>query len=378
MRLRAARVLRCGRRALSTAATTAEPAERGWFKPTMAAMSTAGAAAAGATYALAAKTVDDDEFRTWLRRDYTSVARWIEDDVLVNYAPTSWALQIRIQDDCPGEAALARVLPDWPNPGAFPTPSSEMTEIGRQCFWRLNPTALRKSATEVASAPGQSSPSAGVVPSPIAGMPSSMPRLEPIAANDEEESHESVEEEDDSKWTSPNLEDLVSAWTTGVPPADPAILHVPEASAARYGAALRAYAGEQMANESVGGIVTGGSRVIRLPRLLRDDDGEGGGGGGSGGSADLERGLQRLRASGAYINAELAALDVSSAALSKRAARGEGGGTALSRVKERCASPLSSPPRACSAPAGDLPGDRPGALLDLSPRPALPPRPLLL
>ena len=131
--------------------------------PTAAAASVVGAASVGSTYYMASRFVEDAGFRKWMRGDYSRVADWLEETVLVEYAPPSWKRQVRIQEDYElseddhGAAALHRPLPPPTavgvgsfNIGVAPFAPPSMSEPGQRFYGRLAGLTDEAGAVQVA------------------------------------------------------------------------------------------------------------------------------------------------------------------------------------------------------------------------------------
>ena len=180
------------RRGLSTAAVAAEEeAPRGKLVPTLAAASSISAAAGAVVYMGSKRFVDSAEFRTDVRRDHAQVAQWVEDVVLREYAPTSWAKQIRIEDDLAQgsqleELSAARL--SGLNIGTAPFAPATMSQAGQQFFMRFSePPAAAEPTVAVSSEAAVSASERAVATalfSPPKGDASPTLALAPIAPDD--------------------------------------------------------------------------------------------------------------------------------------------------------------------------------------------------
>ena len=364
-------IIRSSRRLLSAVAaspTTAppvKPAERGRLLPTTAALSTAAVAGAGAVYLLSRTFVEDASFREKLRSERSTVASWIEDEVLAKYAPAAWAQSVRIHDELGSEAEQGVHQLHMPNVGVLQPPPSELSTMGQLFYGRFAGLDLMeiytRSGAFKSTAEGSSMHIAGIDlgVTPIAGNPN----FAAMAPDDDDAAAEPpgslaasmtrfVEDEpalgpyltdgaDGARYSAGAEASRYAAWTMAKPPALPTRQLVPDKAGRRFEDLLQQYARD--AALDVGSLpatsARSGWRLISLPEVLRDESHltnrdeshlEA-----SGLSHVPARRLQWLRLYEAYLEAEEQALDAHLGAMTRLATQSEGGGVGLMRMQAR-------------------------------------------
>ena len=376
------RSLRLTSRRLSSAAVAAAPGAapakkepRGKLIPAMGAMSAAAATAAGATYLLSRTFVEDAGFREKLRREKGYISRWIEDDVLVNYAPSAWAQEVRIQDDVLSAPPVeeAGVPFEVLNVGSLHA-APPMTIFGQLAYGRFAGLDMADVYTQCGAVPADASEAApmptfgggAVNPSPplAAGAPTLMvgsggdPALGPIAADDSEPGEPAGSlasalppggwvagdpalsakyysgGPDGARYGAGAERDLQrwhAAWTMSPPPATLDRQLVPDRQGRHFDELLALYKSGVGAEAGGGGVegsaTAAGGRLISMPEGLRDEAHLAG--------AGSARRWQWLQLQEAYLEAEEAAVEASIEGMQQLAAQGEGGGIALLRMQAR-------------------------------------------
>ena len=268
-------IRRAASRRLSTAATPAAEAEgSGRMMPMLAAASGVATIIYGVGYVVCNKFVNEREFRDSMRTDYAQVGKVIEEKLLPEYAPSSWAKQVRIEDDI--DLGVREERPSLPlirssNPGGPPKiPAGEPGLVGKNYFGRflgvsstdaIAAAAAAAAADPAAAAAAQGGNAASAASSLFAsagqGSATSMignaeaimaGPLEPIAPDEDEGEEpfsvgsdpvalaaETLRESggpDGVRWTAAaSAEALVSAWSASKPPQNSIRLLVPEPAA---------------------------------------------------------------------------------------------------------------------------------------------------
>lgn len=350
-----------GARRLSTAvaASASAPAEgRSYLVPGSVALSVVGAAAAGSTYVLTSRFVEDAEFRSWLRREQPAVSRMVEHQVLVDYAPAAWAQEVRIQDDgalADSEAdavAMGPVPAGATNVGVFSPAPSGMGSMGVLFFGRFAGHTPASTAPEPDRAPptipSTISSNLTTGPSGDAAQPTPLPSI----AADEEGGDESDSgfDGDGVPWGSLSEPALMAAWKASAPPEMPTRLLVSVKAARRYEQALVAarVAASGAVGEDGAADADGSARLISMPLALQAELSE------PSPSAGAEEQLLLLRVQEAYIGAEVEALEENVYLARKRAQACQGGGIALGRMDERCGAARRLEPGPVGLPRGLL------------------------
>ena len=325
--------------------------------PTTAALSTAAVAGASAVYLLSRTFVEDASFREKLRSERSTVASWIEDEVLAKYAPAAWAQSVRIHDELGSEAGQGVQQLHMPNVGVLQPPPSELSTMGQLFYGRFAGLDLMdiytRSGAFKSTAEGSSMRIAGIDlgVAPIAGNPN----FAAMAPDDDDAAAEPpgslaastarfVEDEpalgpyltdgaDGARYSAGAEASRLAAWTMAKPPALPTRQLVPDKAGRRFEDLLRQYARD--AALDVGSLPStsarSGWRLISLPEVLRDDSHLEA----SGLSHVPARRLQWLRLYEAYLEAEEQALDAHLGAMTKLATQSEGGGVAMMRMQAR-------------------------------------------
>ena len=368
------------RRALCTVAKTATaeaPAAEGPSRRLVAsgAAVAVGATASAAAYFTTRRFVHEPEFRAGMRSNWVYLAGVVEGTLLPEYAPAEWSKHLRIQDDLGTAEEPSDLILMCDNPGASIVKPQVWSEVGHG-YWR------RFRETDGTSDP---------LPSRAASTPTSAPSLysskvpaaapteslDPIAPDDVDDADKRpavwavggsaasvvgasaalaldaagqlLDEHggpDGAHWGSSVEQELLTSWSSSTPPEAAVRLLVPEGAARRYEEALAAYAALKEAHEAgvedlsatsvmparaVSGKRANGQCYIALPEDMRD--GSFADGALAGSSAELR--VAWLRAVQTYAEAEAAALDETMPIVDKRVRMGEGGGTALRRMRER-------------------------------------------
>jgi len=388
--------LRRSRRSLSTAAAAPAEAEEkpGKLVPTLVAASGMATVASGIAYYVCNRFVQEKAFRDSLRAEHETVAKYVEEKLLPDYAPTSWAQQVRIEDDLAlGEQdeQIAGLLVGAVNPGISPArPLDPPGIIGKNYFGRFLGVSAVEAASAAAAAAAANPDAAGAVhssnASAAAAAASSLLHggagrgsatnmisnteaiqagpLEPIAPDDEggdeplslttmsraEGVQRELEEHggpDGARWCAATVEALVSAWGAAAPPQNAARLRVPVAAAQKYERALAEYlrvesgsAAESAAGASSLAVATtapdvDGRCMIVLPETMQDGMFAEPAAEPSAIAATSPVRLAFLRVQEEYARAEADALDSSLRATLQHVQSGGGGGIALQRMTER-------------------------------------------
>ena len=369
--------------AVASASAGAETEASSRLVPISAGVASLAAAATAAVYMGSKRFVEEAEFRTSVRKDYGQVAQLIEGTVLADYAPSSWAQHVRIEDDL-AEGDAAELISPCP-PATFSvgiTLPATATDSNMQFFKKFaDATTGSTSAPVMATPMGKPNalPSALSLPQPGAAPPTAqLPEtvLEPMAEDEEETAdsahvdgfarldddcdycavdaayaaHKLLDEHggaDGARWGDASETALLTTWLTAAPPETSLRLLVPAKAARKYEQLLAEYKASQ--RRGLGDAPTasarrpvaptrmqaGGRSIIALPEEMLE---------GAHVEWDVdaqfdERALRerlcQLRVYSAYAQAEIKSIESNYWVAESRAYFGVGGGTVARRMMDR-------------------------------------------